>query len=373
MNLFGEENRRMKFRSRLIINLHYLKKNFENLKKRAPSCRPVFMVKADGYGHGMLPIVRYACTELGVGEFGCATLDEALTLRRELIDLNFDIYVFSDLQLEDLENVELYSNERIFPVLSDLEQLDFFLHQENFRNFPLCLKFNTGMNRLGIDFSKIPDVIKRLLQHKKNSVYHLFTHLANSSFSMVEDKYNLDQQKKFNHLKEEFEKAQIILERTSLSNSGAIMQGSGIDYSHIRPGLMLYTSPYCISRLETRILSVFEVQANTPVGYNSILTDREGVVAVLAIGYGDGFSTHYSGAHIFHKGFKGQIIGRVNMDMTYVLFPVGAKSQIKKNDVVAIWGEKEGDLLNFSHETKTIPYELFCSLLPRVPRVYRLS
>lgn len=363
----------MKCRSQLIVNLQALKENLQYLNTEAPDCKTLFMVKADGYGHGMLPIVRYVHAELGVQEFGCASIAEAVTLRRELSDLNFDIYVFSDIQLDNPESVEIYSNERIYPVLSTIDQLVFFLHQENFKYFPICLKFNTGMNRLGFDLSRLPDVIRHLLQHNRKSIFHLFTHLANSSFSMTQDIHNIDQLKKFKSLQEKLIEAKIELERTSIANSGAILQHSGFDQTHIRPGLMMYTYPKCISRLETTILHVFDAKKDMPIGYNSTLCPRDGVVAVLAIGYGDGFSTHYSGAHIAHQESMGEIIGRINMDMTYVLFPTSAGAQIKVGDTITIWGEKEGDLLRFSDETKTIPYELLCSLLPRIPRIYRLS
>ncbi len=61
------------------------------------------------------------------------------------------------------------------------------------------------------------------------------------------------------------------------------------------------------------------------------------------------------------------------MDMIQVLFPVEAQGHIKAHEIFTIWGQQDGDLLKFSEETKTIPYEVFCSLLPRVPRVYRLN
>jgi alanine racemase len=153
--------------------------------------------------------VRFAYSDLGIQEFGCASLEEAKYLRRELSDLHFDIYVFSDIQLDNLESVECYSNERIFPVISSLEQLDYFLHQENFKYFPLCLKFNTGMNRLGITIEKIPEVLKMLSIHKRKTIYHLFTHLANSSLSMNDNEYNLDQIKKFKVLKDYFHLSKI--------------------------------------------------------------------------------------------------------------------------------------------------------------------
>lgn len=353
----------------------------------APESKVLFMVKADGYGHGMIPIVRYAQTELGISEFGCATIGEALKLREELNDLEFDIYVFSDIQLELLENADIYLKRRIIPVISNVSELDYILHTPEFKNFPICLKFNTGMNRLGLDPKDTPLIVGRLKQHGRTSVHHLITHYANASFPMDTNERNIDQRNRFGEIKQFFKDNGITLERTSQANSGAIEQKFSLDNTHIRAGLMMYGPSSLnaeamekgffkgklVSRLETYILRTFEVKAGTPIGYNSTPCPHDGVVAVLAIGYGDGFSTRYGGASLYHKGFRGVITGRVNMDMIQVLFPIEAKDQIKAHEIFTIWGENEGDLLRFSQETKTIPYELFCSLLPRIPRVYRLN
>jgi len=377
----------MKFRSRLVVNLDNLAYNFSQIKKIAPNSQVLFMVKADGYGHGMIPIVRYAVTELKIKEFGCATINEALVLREELNDLEFDIYVFSDIQLELQENADIYLKRRIIPVISNVSELDYILHTEGFEHFPICLKFNTGMNRLGLDQQEANSIIARLLHHGRKSIYHLISHYANASYPMDTNERNIFQRNNFNELKKLFLKSGISLERTSTANSGTIEQGFGIDDTHLRVGLMMYGATSLIpefenkakfkgkivSSLETYILRTFGVKAGTPIGYGSTSCPYDGIVAVLAIGYGDGFSTRYGGAHLYHQGFEGIITGRVNMDMVQVLFPIEAKGKIKAHEIFTIWGKNEGDLLKFSAETKTIPYELFCSLLPRVPRVYRLN
>lgn len=379
----------MKFRSRLVVNLHHLAHNVGEIKKIAPDSQILFMVKADGYGHGMIPVARYAITELGIREFGCATISEALKLREELNELEFDIYVFSDIQLELLENADIYLKRRIIPVISNVSELDYILHTAEFKHFPICLKFNTGMNRLGLDPNETPLIVNKLKQHGRSSVHHLISHYANASFPMETNERNVFQRTRFTEIKKFFQDSGIILERTSQSNSGATEQKTGLAKgdTHIRPGLMMYGPTSLpaehaklshfrgkvVSRLETYILRTFDVKAGDPIGYGSTPCPHDGVVAVLAIGYGDGFSTRYGGAHLYHKGFEGVITGRVNMDMIQVLFPVEARGHIKAHEIFTIWGENEGDLLKFSEETKTIPYEVFCSLLPRVPRVYRLN
>jgi alanine racemase len=377
----------MKFRSRLVISLDNLAYNYSQIKKIAPHSHILFMVKADGYGHGMIPIVRYAIAELGIKEFGCATINEALVLREELNDLEFDIYVFSDIQLELLENADIYLKRRIIPVISNVSELDYILHTEGFKHFPICLKFNTGMNRLGLSLDDAPSIIRRLLHHGRKSIYHLISHYANASFPMDSNERNIFQRKNFNALKKLFIDSGIALERTSSANSGTIEQGFGIEDTHLRVGLMMFGATSLlpgfeekakfkgkiVSSLETYILRTFDVKAGTPIGYGSTLCPYDGVVAILAIGYGDGFSTRYGGAHLYHHGFEGIIAGRVNMDMVQVLFPVVARGKIKAHEIFTIWGKTDGDLEKFSSDTKTIPYELFCSLLPRVPRVYRLN
>ncbi|MDO9181079.1 MAG: alanine racemase [Bacteriovorax sp.] len=380
----------MKFRSRLVVNLSNLHHNYSLIKKMAPDSEVLFMVKADGYGHGMIPVARYAITELGVKEFGCATISEALKLREELNDLEFDIYVFSDIQLELFENADIYLKRRIIPVISNVSELEYILHTAEFKNFPICLKFNTGMNRLGLDPNDAPLIVSMLKRHARSSVHHLISHYANASYPMDTNERNLFQRSRFGEIKKFFTDSGIILERTSPSNSGAIEQRIGFKEhgdTHIRPGLMMYgptslLNEYTdrssfngkvVSKLETYIIRTFEVKAGTPIGYGSTICPHDGIVAVLAIGYGDGFSTRYGGAHLYHKGFEGIITGRVNMDMIQVLFPIEARNHILAHEIFTIWGEQDGDLLKFSEETKTIPYELFCSLLPRVPRVYRLD
>ena len=110
----------MKFRSRLNIDLSIFAANLNCLKQIAPANDIIFMVKADGYGHGSKSIVNFSYNELNIKEFGTASLDEALLLRGELSKEEFELYVFSDIQISEKSNIELYLNHRIIPVISKL-------------------------------------------------------------------------------------------------------------------------------------------------------------------------------------------------------------------------------------------------------------
>ena len=373
----------MHFRSRLNIKLSLLEDNFKKLKILAPGKEVLFMVKADAYGHGMLPIVRSSFEDLGIKEFGVATLAESRRLRQELSDSQFEIYVFSDLHLSLLENKEIFKQNRVIPVIASLNDLDYFLNEKDFKFFPLSIKFNTGMNRLGILGKDVEEVALKIKKSGRKSIHHLMSHFSCASYPIGHES-NKSQMKSFSFIKKVLSENSISIEKSSLANSGAIEQGFGLEESHIRPGLMLYGPTSLnkefrnlskwtgknISSLETYIILSFEIKKGTPIGYGGTPCPNDGILAIIALGYGDGFSTRYQGAHITHKGHRGIISGRVNMDMAQVLFPMESKKDIKIGDNVIIWGNDPKEILDFSDETNTIPYELFCQLTERVPRVY---
>ncbi len=374
----------MKFRSRLIVKLDHLKSNFLEVKRLAPKANVLFMVKADGYGHGMIPLVRYAYEELKITEYGCASVFEALKIREELEDIDCDVYVFSDIQLEHQDRINVYLDKKLIPVLSNMSEIKFLLTHPECRQLPICLKLNTGMNRLGLSLDQLEEAIVLLKSHGVKSIFHLMSHYANGSYPMDQNNRNVWQRERFLESKKLLMDHGIHIERSSMANSGAIEQLTNVEETHVRPGLMMYGPTSLmdqyqhksqfrgkiISQLETYILRTFEVKKGTPIGYGSTPTPHDGVVALLAIGYGDGFSTRYGGAHLTLNGQRGVITGRVNMDMCQVLFPIEARGKIFAQEMFPIWGVSPNDFQEFSRQTKTIPYEIFCSLLPRVPRVY---
>jgi alanine racemase len=374
----------MRFRSRHFVDLSILSKNYEKLKELCPNNEVIFMVKADAYGHGLIPVVRHSVIELGIKEFGCATLGEALQLRDELFDLEFEIYVFSDVQLELKECAEIYLNRRIIPVISNRDDFNYILNNSSFNRFPICLKFNTGMNRLGLHMDEVDDIIHSLKSRGKKSINHLMTHFSSSSLSMKKNKRNLSQIENFRDLKDKFNEAGIEIEKSSIANSGAIEQKVGLDETHIRPGLMLYGPSTLIpkyahlghwkgeiiSKLETYVIKFFEVEKGQPIGYGATPCPDKGVVAIIALGYGDGFSTRFLGSHLYHKGKKGVVAGRINMDMAQVFFKSGEVPDLKVGEVFTVWDHDVEKFQNFANESNTLNYEMAIQLTSRVPKIY---
>jgi len=377
----------MRFNTHLKIYLDRLSHNFEKLYKLAPQNEILFMIKADAYGHGLAPIVRFASENKLCKEFGCASIGEAIKLREEIPEEKFEIYVFSDLEFALPQCLQSYSSQRIMPVISNKNDLLFFLQNKEFETVPLNLKFNTGMNRLGFLPFDVEWIIDNLKKRGRTSIYHILSHLSASSSKIIEEDLNNTQKKKFDQIILDFKSANIKIERTSLSNTGAILQNFGKEYSHIRPGLMLYgptsldseirkNSPWfgkTISDLETHVIGTQKVKKNDPVGYGPLYAKEDGHLVIVSMGYGDGLSTHYKNLKIRIGTFEGKLCGRINMDMSAFLFPVEASQKIKQGDYCKIWGENTEDVLQISTDNQTIAYELFCQVSGRIPRLYCLK
>ncbi|MBT3235345.1 MAG: alanine racemase [Bdellovibrionales bacterium] len=375
-------------RAQLSVSLSCLGDNFEQLGKLAPSNDLLFMVKANGYGHGMLSIVDYSFRECSITQFGCASLDEAIDLRRATPSLHYELYVFSDTQLAYQEKRELYLNYRLLPVVSSLSDLQALLGDKSCRHLPISLKFNTGMNRLGIEQSEVEGVLAALKSAGRKSIYHLMSHFALASDSKdaaSPHPFCHQQYSSFQEIKRELTAAGIAIERTSMANSGAIEQNFALDESHIRPGLMLYGPSALsvghrqnsrwrgknISTFESSVLKLFPVSAGDVIGYGATPIEQDGIVAILPIGYGDGLSRRYQGVELQFDGVPGIFWGRVNMDLAQIFFAGKSDAnQFKVGQEMKIWEQDSSRVLSIADQMETIPYEVFTQLTSRVARNY---
>lgn len=342
------------------------------------------MVKAQGYGHGAVDISRILL-ENKMNYLGVASLSEGLELRRSLQG-QFEIIIFSDTQLQNAEAVDFYKDFRITPVISNDEDLSLFLTNSTFKNFPLYLKFNTGMNRLGLDPMKIEEICKKIKASGRNSIAHVMSHFACSSQD-IKIGHNQRQLESFTNLLKEIKTSGLQIEATSLANSGAIEQRTALEYSHVRPGLMLYGPSSLvpglesawdgriISSLKVRVLQTRMVKKGDPVGYGLTPVSRDGVVLIVAAGYGDGFNNRYQKVPMTIRTAKGEqvdvdVVGRVNMDMVQLLAP--ADCSIQSSEILTFWDDDPRAFEQFCINSKTIPYEVFCQLSVRIPRIFKL-
>ena len=334
------------------------------------------MIKANAYGHGLIPIAKFVLKELGIKELGVATLFEAVTLRRFFPDLKFDIYVFSELLLDGPQAAD-YLDYRLIPVISNKDDLK-QMFKTTFLHLPLCLKFDTGMNRLGIPYQEAPKIGEELKKRGRKNIFHLLSHFSSSY--LPDSTQTIKQVARFSTIKSQLATSGIKIERTSLANSGAIEQGISLEESHIRPGTLLY-GPRClpmdkgqwkgriISKLQTSILQVFPVKKGALLGYGATPCPKDGIIALIPLGYGDGFSTCFSGVKLKLAGYQAEIIGRISMDLTHVLFEKSAK-KIKKGVSIDIWDDNPETFLSLCTQAQRIPYEICCLLTNRILRSY---
>ncbi len=368
----------MRLETSFKVRLDLLAKNFEHLKGLTPDNEIIFMVKADAYGHGLLPIVEFATVELGIKNFGCASVGEAIAIRRNLPHLECNLWVFSDLNLELKAAKEAYLNLNILPVIAHKMQLEMFLEDKDFDSSPLVLKLDTGMNRLGVHEQELNEIISLLKKHNRRQIFHLMTHFANSYLKLRDGDKTHKQYQLFLKLKQQLQTAGINIEQTSCANSGAIEQGFSLAESHVRPGLMMYagkTLPFSswpgqtISSFSTNILKINKINKGVPVGYGSHVCGKNGHLVYLPVGYGDGILTYYSGRDFDFRGVKTQILGRVNMDMVAVFFeklPAG----FCESDRFVFWDESENSVRNLADSFRTTIYQVFTAITPRVSRRY---
>ncbi|MFN8369622.1 MAG: alanine racemase [Bacteriovoracaceae bacterium] len=373
----------MRNQTQFIVELSKLAGNYSKLKKLTPKNETIFMVKANAYGHGLVEIVDFAYKNLGIREFGVASIGEAITLRKALIKEPFEIYVFSDLELGIKKCEEAYTDFRIIPVIANFLDLELVLNNKNFKFMPLFLKLNTGMNRLGFAQKDWQKLIQKLQEKNIKEIYHLCTHFSSSFYPVSENKKIEEQLAAFNNAKKLFRDNQINIKYSSVANSGAIEQGIGLAETHVRPGIMLY-GPSClertksswsgesISRLSTYILDKFEIKKGESFGYADTKIDQDGVMLILPVGYGDGVTRNYRGVKISYKNQIGEVVGRINMDMIYLFFKEAKLESFKIGDAILVWGHDQKDVISIADIAGTITYEIFCQISLRVPKIYKI-
>lgn len=370
----------MRHSSFVEVNLSYLGENFNLIQSMAPKATVLPMVKADAYGNGLIAISQFLSRDCNVKILGCASLGEALRLVHECPDLKSSLLVFSDVELDNEKAREAYLKYNITPVIHQVTDLEFILKSSEFSQIPLQIKVNTGMNRLGLSEEDFQPYLKLL---KKRGIKHLMTHFARSSQVLKPGDKTHKQFDEFKRLKSLLESHGVKIDETSVSNSGAIEQGFGIEETYVRPGLMMYGPPSVTgpilwngkqtSRFVTKVLSTFSAKKGTPVGYGVNVADKDSFMVVLPVGYGDGILTFYSGSRIKINGIEGKIFGRVNMDMTFVQFDPEESNKIKKNDMVEIWNHDNQVITEFATQNKTHAYQIMCGISGRIPRIYKVK
>ena len=343
------------------------------------------MIKADAYGHGAVWAAQTLGKMPGLYGFGVATLEEGIRLRTELGPKyrKTKILVFSGTAPWIEEKGQICESHGLTPIICRGEDWDAFFKQGWAEKIRYELKFNTGMNRLGIHPEKARSILKNLQtlshDHQPDAV---LSHLAvgeepDSPLSRRQIGF-------FRELRGLFEAHSSAI-HFHLANSAAVWNAKhwGLEglTDAIRPGISLYGVPpwkgapvrglQSVMTLKSQVIAIHQLKIGDRVGYGGRYTataDSESSkrIAILSAGYADGIHRMLSDrGHVRLSGKVERVLGTVSMDLTAV-----ACSPTTRVGEYAEWLSPQLDIWLQSEAAGTVPYELLTSVSGRVQRVY---
>lgn len=359
----------------MAINLSSLTHNLNVFRsKLQPGVKVMAMVKAFSYGSGSYEIasrLQYA----GVDYLSVAYTDEGIALRKAGITL--PIMVMSP----DTQSFDRMIAWKLEPEIFNLRSLEAFNQIADtlqIEDYPVHIKLDTGMHRLGFNTEDIEALKEKLKDNKHIKVVSIFSHLA-SSEDPKKDKFTSEQAKNFETLTKAIAPALNNKPLKHLCNSAAIARHPELHYEMVRLGLGLYGIDSSgtlnnelkqLGTLKTTIAQIKNVPAGEGVGYGSTsIADWDRRIATISIGYADGYPRALSNgeAYVLIHGKQSKITGKICMDMCMV--DVTSIPEAQEGDEVIVFGE-ELSVIQLAEWADTIPYELMTGISQRVKRVY---
>ena len=360
----------MSFGARALIRLGALEHNLEVLRGVAPDARVMAVIKANAYGHGLVPVARHleAADSLAV-----ARLPEALLLREAGIDK--PVVLLAGVSTEEELRVAFTRGFEL--VVHDIEQVKMLESVGQCRG-TVWLKFDTGMNRLGFPLDKAQELLRRLEAAGAVRELRLMTHFA--SADELDNAVTETQLAAFALVTRGFPGA------VSIANSPASLGWPQVIDARaelgfegdfwIRPGISLFgISPFAdksgrelglkpVMQFEARLIAVKPLPAGARVGYKgAYVCEQDTTLGIVAAGYGDGYTRHFrSGTPVLLNGRRVSLIGNVSMDMCAVDLGPGATDRV--GDIATLWGD-DLPVEEVAPWADAIPYELVCGVMNR--------
>lgn len=356
----------------LEVDLDALVHNFNFYKSKiSPQTKLICMVKANGYGAGAVEIAKtlqyHRCAY-----FAVAVAEEGIELRKEgistpIIVLNPEVNGFEELFSKDLE-----------PEVYNFRILDAFIRESERRgitNYPIHVKIDTGMHRLGFLPAQIPELLERLKSQKGLKVKSVFSHLA-ASESWMFDSFTQEQINIIDAAHREIGEKLGYPVWKHILNSAGIERFINAQWDMVRLGIGLYGISASglnglknVSTLKTSILQIQDIPNHETVGYGrKEALNRNAKIATIRIGYADGLDRKSGNrkGKVWVNGKYAPIVGNVCMDLCMIdITGIDAK----EGDSVIVFGENLS-VLEVAESINTIPYEILTSISPRVKRVY---
>ena len=357
----------------LEIDLKALKHNFEHLKsKLQPNTKFLAVVKAFAYGSDANEIALYL-QDLNVDYFAVAYINEGIALREA--GITKPIMVLHPLTI----NFKALIANCLEPSIYNTKILKEFIaiaSSEKQTDYPIHVKFNTGLNRLGFSEYEVDSVISKLKVTKAVKVRSIFSHLA-ASEDLNEKVFTLNQIENFKTIAENFTTSIGYKPMLHLCNTSGVLNYPEAHFDMVRCGIGLYGFGNSekedkhlipIATLKTVISQIHSIKKGESVGYNlAFKSDAELKTATLPIGHADGIGRQYGNGNgfVIINGHKAPIIGNVCMDMIMVDV---THIDCNEGDEVIVFGKNQ-TANAFSATTNTISYEIITAISQRVKRL----
>ncbi|MBR1786910.1 MAG: alanine racemase [Paludibacteraceae bacterium] len=338
------------------------------------STKMICMVKAFGYGTGSVEVAKRLQDE-GVEYLAVAVADEGVELRKAGIHIPI---IIMDPELEALDLIlenNLEPNIYSFQSLTYIKQA---IEQKGLEHYPVHIKIDSGMHRLGFEKDDMDKLIERLQNQKAVRVVSIFSHLAGADEHQF-DTFTLNQIRYFRDMADTIcvamEEAGEPKPLMHILNSAGIERFPQYQFDMVRLGIGLYGFSAIgkelknVCTLTTTILSIKTVHAGQSIGYSrrTFLTDDRRV-AVIPIGYADGFDRRLGNGNgeVLVAGKRCKVLGNVCMDLA-MIDVTGVNAQV--GDKATIFGDQL-PIKEIADKLQTIPYEILTSVSQRVKRVY---
>jgi len=357
--------------------------NVRQLKsKLSKNCQFMAVVKADGYGHDAKLVSEYAIKG-GASQLGVATLNEGIKLRssgvKKPILILGNIYTKRDL-------IICFKND-LMPTISSIRECLICnnIGKQFGLKFLLHLKVDTGMSRLGFEYSKFVQQFEKIKSFENISIEGIYSHLSSA------DEYNqLDHQSITQLQRQKFQKLlkQINFDRNHnikihLANSAGMLLNKDFHFQMVRVGLSMYgysplakidkklsLKPALFLKVKVAFIRVIDQGVRVSYG-GKFVSSRKTKLAVLSIGYADGVPRNLSGKiKVIFKNKLYPQVGSITMDQMMV--DITGSDEIKVGSTMVLLGS-DGDKtispLEWARQSNTIPWEILCSFKNRLPKV----
>jgi alanine racemase len=362
--------------TRAVVDLGAIARNYRRLRERAGATAVFPVLKADAYGHGASAVARRLEDE-GADRFAVAIAEEGVALRRAGVRAPILILGFSD-----PADLPLWKSYGLTPSIYDVPQARAIetAAAGSSEALGVHLKLDTGMGRLGVLPPDLPEVIELLRKSRRLNLRGTFTQLARAQ--EPECSTTEGQIETMRRCLAAMSGAGLDPGLVHVANSAGLLVHPSSLFEAVRPGLALYgvlpsesIDPDGLEpamSVETAVMSARRVATGTPLGYGgTFVTTRPTTIAVLPVGYHDGFRRSFSGrVSVLLRGKEAPVVGAISMDLALVdATECGAKA----GDRVVLLGSDAGRRVtawDLARAGLTIPYEVLCGFGARVPRVY---